>query len=340
MPRRRQPMESAPNARNPAPSALNCRRPTMQRRSSDSIGALAVPLAKAQSEIARPEKSLTATIISAVPPEGTRSVRYAPLAARLDLIRKCLGRHEIATLQTTPIDQQSGLICLTPMLVHASGEWVSSVWPVCSSSEITAPHRLGAALTYARRYALFTLVGIAGEDDLDAPNLATSPDLATQSVAPTSRKHSPILPSGGQTGSGLSRALRGVEKPPAKPNLSAMASKDLQRQLILELNGLTDLDALAGWAHRVLPLKGQLSTADAKNLEAAFAEALVKLGDIDSILPGHDARDTVGQLASTDGDVGAIVAIPKPIRERDRHHLKFVAAQPCLVCGRTPTDAH
>jgi len=175
---------------------------------------------------------------------------------------------------------------------------------------------------------------------MDAPDLTTSPDLSTQSVAPTRRKDSPILPSGGQTGSGLSRALGWVEKPPAKPNLSAMASKDLLRQLILELNGLTDLDALAGWAHRALLLKGQLSTADAKKLDAAFAEALVKLGDVDSILPGHDARDTVGQLASTDGDIGAIVAIPKPVHERDRHHLKFVTAQPCLVCGRTPTDAH
>ena len=69
------------------------------------------------------------------------------------------------------IDRDSGLIRLTTTLVHASGEWVSSDWPVCPVSETAAPHRLGAALTYARRYALFTLVGIAGEDDLDAPDL-------------------------------------------------------------------------------------------------------------------------------------------------------------------------
>jgi len=114
----------------------------MQPRSSESIGALATALAKAQSEIANPEKSLTATITSPFPREGSRSFRYAPLAAGLDLIRKCLGRHEIATLQTTTIEQESGLICLTTMLVHASGEWVSSVWPVCSSSETSA--RIGS----------------------------------------------------------------------------------------------------------------------------------------------------------------------------------------------------
>src|SRR5262249_54098481 len=157
---------------NLAPLALNSwtRRPAMQR-SSDSIGALAAALAKAQSEIANPEKSLIGTIVSPFPREGVRNFRYAPLSSGLDLVRKCLGQREIARVKTTAIDKDSGLICLTTTLVHASGEWVSSDWPVCPVSETAAPHRLGAALTYARRYALFTLVGIAGEDDLDAPEL-------------------------------------------------------------------------------------------------------------------------------------------------------------------------
>ncbi len=142
------------------------------QRSSHGVGALAAALAKAQAEIQNPEKSLTATIVSPFPREGVRSFRYAPLWSGLDLVRKCLGQHEIATVQATAIDGESGLIRLTTTLVHASGEWVSSDWPVCPVSETAAPHRLGAALTYARRYALFTLVGIAGEDDLDAPDLA------------------------------------------------------------------------------------------------------------------------------------------------------------------------
>jgi hypothetical protein len=144
------------------------------QHSSDRVGALAAALAKAQAEIANPEKSLTATILSPFPREGSRTFRYAPLSSGLDLVRKCLGQHEIATVQTTAIDRDSGLIRLTTTLVHASGEWVSSDWPVCPVSETAAPHRLGAALTYARRYALFTLVGIAGEDDLDAPDLPSA----------------------------------------------------------------------------------------------------------------------------------------------------------------------
>src|SRR6202142_319233 len=141
------------------------------RSSSDKIGALAAALAKAQSEITNPEKSLTATILSPFPREGSRTFRYAPLSTGLDLVRKCLGQHEIATVQATAIDRDRDLIRLTTTLVHSSGEWGSSDWPVCPVGETAAPHRLGAALTYARRYALFTLVGIAGEDDLDAPDL-------------------------------------------------------------------------------------------------------------------------------------------------------------------------
>src|SRR6188472_2247050 len=141
------------------------------QRSSNKIGTLAGALAKAQVEIVNPEKSLTATIESPFPREGQRTFHYASLSTGLDIVRKCLGQHEIATVQSTAIDRDSGLIRLTTTLVHASGEWVSSDWPVCAATETTAPHRMGAALTYARRYALFTLVGIAGEDDLDAPDL-------------------------------------------------------------------------------------------------------------------------------------------------------------------------
>src|SRR5437660_10908076 len=141
-------------------------------RSSESIGAIAAALAKAQTELANPEKSLTATIAIASPRGCERTFRYAPLSSGLEIVRKSLGRHEIAALQTTAIDSEGGLVRLTTVLAHSSGEWISSEWPVCAVSETATPHRMGAALTYARRYALFTLVGIAGEDDLDAPGAA------------------------------------------------------------------------------------------------------------------------------------------------------------------------
>src|SRR6266581_3489404 len=140
-------------------------------RASETIGAIAAALAKAQAELTNPEKSLSATIRSPFPREPERTFRYAPLASGLDIVRKTLGRHEIAVVQSTEIDKEAGLIRLTTILAHASGEWLASDWPVCALADTAAPHSMGAALTYARRYALFSLVGIAGEDDLDAPDL-------------------------------------------------------------------------------------------------------------------------------------------------------------------------
>ena len=153
-------------------------------RSSDTIATIAAALAKAQVELTNPEKSLVATIRSPFPREADRTFRYAPLSSGLDIVRKSLGRHEIATIQATEIDKQAGLLRLTTILAHSSGEWVSSEWPVCQITDIASAQRMGAALTYARRYALFTLVGIAGEDDLDAPDLGAPPMPAAELPGP------------------------------------------------------------------------------------------------------------------------------------------------------------
>lgn len=138
-------------------------------QSSERIGAIAAALAKAQAELINPEKTLTAIIRSPFPREEDRTFRYASLASGLDIVRKTLSQQEIASVQTTRIEGATGQVHLTTLLAHASGEWISSDWPVCATKDVDAPHRMGAALTYARRYALFALVGIAGEDDLDAP---------------------------------------------------------------------------------------------------------------------------------------------------------------------------
>src|SRR6202171_3729616 len=149
-------------------------------RSSESVAGLATALAKAQVELINPEKSLIANISADGRSAAKQSFRYAPLSSGLDIIRKTLGRHEIAVMQTTAFDAPSGLVNLTTLLVHTSGEWISSDWPVCPIADTATPHRMGAALTYARRYALFALVGIAGDDDLDAPDLNGAPPLPSE----------------------------------------------------------------------------------------------------------------------------------------------------------------
>ena len=221
------------------------------QRSSPSIGNLAAALAKAQPELINPEKSLSATIR---PEAGgaEQSFRYAPLSSGLEIVRKTLGQHEIATMQTTSIDQAAGIVSLTTVLAHASGEWIASDWPVCAISETATPHRMGAALTYARRYALFTLVGIAGEDDLDAPDLTT----------PTNRTAGPekLQRVGNARLNGGHRGLpqRGSDPKAPRPILNPEASAQLRDRLLAELQDLGDSDDAAIWAHRSLGEKNKL----------------------------------------------------------------------------------
>jgi ERF superfamily len=341
----------------------------MMHRSSESIGALAAALAKAQGELTNPEKALTATIRSPTPREGEKTFHYASLASGLDIVRKSLGQHEIAIVQTTTIDQESGQIRLTTLLAHASGEWISSDWPVCPTSETATPQRMGAALTYARRYALFALVGIAGEDDLDAPDLAAEPSPVVLVAADI----------GNGTGNGRKPANGSIHKPrQPKPLLAAEPSAALRDQLIAEVADLTDDDNLALWAHRRLSAKNTLAADDARTVEAAYQKILNLSGDqLDALSPAlpddsasppddsaslencnvpddpdHLAADRQStavtqetttnncSTAARDQQPPVNVSLAKTVRKRNKAHLAFVAAQPCIVCGRSPCDAH
>ena len=239
------------------------------QRSSEGIASLAAALAKAQIELINPEKSLVGTISSDDPERGERAFRYASLSSGLDIVRKTLGQHEIATVQTTSVDQTGGFINLTTVLAHASGEWIASDWPVCAVSETATPHRMGAALTYARRYALFTLVGIAGEDDLDAPDLITP---TNQTSATAKRRASPSGRAGGRlnggepgrASTGASRRNYHVHSDASAPMLGAEASAQLRERLVAELKELASSDDAATWAHRRLAEKNKLALADAQ----------------------------------------------------------------------------
>jgi hypothetical protein len=111
-------------------------------RSSESVAAIATALAKAQTELSNPEKAMVGTFYSNRS-ESPQSFRYASLSSGLDIVRKALGGHQIAIAQTTDIDRASGTVNLTTLLLHTSGEWISSDWPVCQLSETSAPRRMG-----------------------------------------------------------------------------------------------------------------------------------------------------------------------------------------------------
>jgi hypothetical protein len=303
------------------------------QRSSPSIAALATALAKAQIELANPEKSLIGTIEPQGGQGGARQFRYAPLSSGLEIVRKTLGQHEIATVQTTAVDQAAGIVNLTTVLAHSSGEWIASDWPICPIAETERPRRMGAALTYARRYALFTLVGIAGEDDLDAPDLiGPVPQTVKLSI------ESKSVGNGSQPASSNRRAGRGrADKfsPPSRNfGLSVTLSASLRAELLREIECLGAAEDAALWAQRRLVAKNQLSAADAQQVEEAFAS---KLASIHPAEPGDQNLTEKTGISEVDK---SILAFPEPRRIRDRDHIRHVMKQPCLICGRRPSDPH
>jgi hypothetical protein len=339
------------------------------QRSSPSIAALATALAKAQIELANPEKSLVGTIELQPGQAGqgglgsARQFRYAPLSSGLEIVRKTLGQHEIATVQTTAIDQAAGVVSLTTVLAHSSGEWIASDWPVCQIAETERPHRMGAALTYARRYALFTLVGIAGEDDVDAPDLigpshstperdrrlpgrgngrldGKAPNLAARtSVA---RPEKLAVDNGNKTKAKLLDAVR----------LDIAASADLRDLMLSELNAIGSEDAATKWAHRRLKEKNKLNAADAKHIEEAFraklfsfaihqGEGVPQSNNGEQSFETNDGHKKKAKATDPSSSIDkSLLTHPEPRRIRDRAHVHFVTQQSCLVCGRQPCDAH
>ena len=323
------------------------------QRSSETIGTIASALAKAQAELTNPEKSLVATICTDGPGRIERSFRYAPLSSGLEIVRKTLSQHEIATVQTTAVDHAAGIINLTTTLAHSSGEWIASDWPVCAITETATPHRMGAALTYARRYGLFTLVGIAGEDDIDAPDLNAAPTTSAPGADKPAAKNnshsnggSGPRPRPAQGGSSVGALPR-----PFPPMLDVNASAAMRDQLAAELKGIGSAEEAATWAHRVLGAKGSLTAADAEEIEIAFQ---AKLATFDSAaetnqqtLPpkkpavtSFPKRRSRARRNDPKGADKSQLTHPETRRIRDRDHVRYVAKQACLVCGRTSSDPH
>lgn len=281
-------------------------------QSSERIGAIAAALARAQAELINPEKTLVATIRSPFPREEDRKFRYASLASGLDIIRKALGQQEIASIQTTRTELTTGQVHLTTLLAHSSGEWISSDWPVCAAKDTEAPHRMGAALTYARRYALFALVGIAGEDDLDAPDLLVAP---------------PPKPTIGK------RGKTSLHHSPVDQDQSAQ----LRDQMLVDISSLTAENELIEWAKDALPQKNALLAPDARLIEIAYQQRLDEATLSSETMVNPPAEQPVSAASQSD----ASLALPKgPLRKRSKEHLSFLRGQPCLVCKQTPSDPH
>jgi hypothetical protein len=362
-------------------------------RSSESVAAIATALAKAQTELSNPERAMVGMVYTNRS-DSPQSFRYASLSSGLDIVRKTLGGQQIAIAQTTDIDRANGMVNLTTVLLHTSGEWISSDWPVCQISETSAPRRMGAALTYARRYALFTMVGIAGEDDLDAPDSINDRPPGDKAADARLSSRSSVEPS--PLRSSQFRAGNPTI-PPAWKKLGADDSATIRAQLLQDIETLVQDEDLQSRAIIILKAKNRLSADDAKLVEQAFVarmdrhaaslDASAEYGSKSVVIvetsrepqstptkaakPARSTsrrrqtKETVGEapapptllnpcidsnppLPSVNLQVDAAppkiqkseLTISEPRRHRDKTHLKFVSSQPCLICGRSPADAH
>ena len=216
---------------------------------------------------------------------------------------------------------------------------------------------MGAALTYARRYALFTLVGIAGEDDLDAPDLNGKVDAIpnvgsgvgvaadTQPArAPDERPSAPVA---------LLRKEKAVRLP--RTILGPEQSAALRERLLLDLDQLQSADEAADWVHKNLAAKNTLITADADAVEAGFREKLATIEVASAArqeqlhsAPAEDPEPPVGKPFVTTIEDAVAVAPPvtsdnasarrrrvaaKTIRLRDKEHCKFVRTRSRASCA-------
>jgi hypothetical protein len=228
---------------------------------------------------------------------------------------------------------------------------------------------MGAALTYARRYTLFTLAGIAGEDDLDAPDLPIS-------IADTDATHRTIATGtirtdgGSKVGNGSAVPAAGNGTGRKRPlssqsSLSDEESRTARDKLVQEITALETADAALAWAIRRIRVKGLLAAADASLVERAFQHRIRVLAP--ETYPESSPRESASpfgpslqQPASTSSDqdgpsaanddnpsnqgdsseLAADADLVKLRRSRDKDHLRFIANQSCTVCGRQPCEAH
>ena len=205
----------------------------------------------------------------------------------------------------------------------------------------------------------FALVGITGEDDLDAPDLNAPKPAETERETPPRHKRAWA----NRSRRFISRTMptNTEVKPnpaPANAGLRKQLSAVLRDRLLDEVRAVTSAEGAAIYARRILPAKNSLDEADARQVEEAFESRLAELTGQDAqasnaATPSTDAADdmTASEVknaeALTLGLRNSAVKIdksqlvhPTPRRLRDKDHLRFVAKQPCLVCGRIPADPH
>lgn len=179
-------------------------------KTSETIEKIGAAMAKVQKTIANPPKNK-------INPHFNSA--YTDLSEGLETIRNALAAQEIAIIQGTEMIE--GYIFLNTRLLHSSGQWIESVYPVGAVGD--RPQALGSGMTYARRYSIFGMVGVAGEDDDDG-------NAAEQSAKDQPQKGRPRTPR------------------PATPGFTPEESETVYNAMKSVLDLVENRDELVDWA--------------------------------------------------------------------------------------------
>lgn len=195
---------------------------------SETIGALAAALAKAQGEIAPAPMDRDNPFFKS---------KYATLTSLWESARAALSANGLAVTQVTDFDANGEIVLLTTLL-HSSGEWIGGVYPIRTADQ--KPQTLGSALTYARRYAFGALVGLTSDDDDDGNGAQNGTNGGAQhTTKPTAQAAPNGTTTGKATANGNSPA-KGAKVPTETNAMKAFHARGT------ELFG-ADWDTARGW---------------------------------------------------------------------------------------------
>jgi hypothetical protein len=215
----------------------------MNMRTSEAINEISAALAKAQGSIQNPHKEAENPAFK----RGNTASTYADLSSGINAIRGALSSNGIAYVQSTRLDGE--VLLVDTRLTHTSGQWIESEFPACRFP--AKPQDVGSAITYARRYSLFAIVGIAGEDD--------DGNAANASETPAQKKPIPTPP-----------------KPPSD-TFDVDTSQVTRAWMEEAISRASTLDELSAWIAQHKPTFGKMMRADFEVVKDAINDREMQL---------------------------------------------------------------
>ena len=209
---------------------------------SDNIAAVATALSAAQGELTNIGKGKLNPHLKS---------RYADIGDGLEVVRPILSKHGLAVVQTTQMNPDGGFFLMT-RIIHKSGEWIEGAYPLPASGK---SQDIGSAITYARRYTLFALVGVAGTDEDDDGHDAQSAPVAAKRPAPKAAP-APVKPVA-----------------PAEPPFDVEESESVCRMMIATLEVVDEIGDLRDWAAKNAATKDRMTADDQGLVTDAFTRA-------------------------------------------------------------------